>query len=85
MALPVVTTALGGIPEIVTSGKTGYLVAPGSGVELRAAIEALLSDRERSMAMGLQGRVVAETRFDAQINAQRLLALLRAVKKDSTS
>lgn len=79
-SLPVITTAVGGIPEIVIPNETGYLVTPGNGAELRQAIEALLADSTLRRALGHQGRAIAEARFDANINARRLLDLSRAVR-----
>ena len=71
--LPVITTAVGGIPEIVADGESGYLIQPGDGAALRAAIEAMLADGSRRRTMGVQGRAIAEERFDASKNARRLL------------
>jgi starch synthase len=59
--LPVVATAVGGIPEIVIDGVTGYLVPlpdgeRGLGQSLRESVEDILSDSTRASAMGEAGR-----------------------------
>jgi glycosyltransferase involved in cell wall biosynthesis len=77
--LPVITTAVGGIPEIVEEGITGYLIPPGDGAALRAAIASLLDDPARRARMGAAGQAAVAARFDATRNANQLLDLLRAV------
>jgi glycosyltransferase involved in cell wall biosynthesis len=76
--LPVITCPIGGIPEIVEDGTSGFLVAPGDGAALASAIETLMSAPGRARAMGLRGRRIAEERFDAAKNADQALDLLRA-------
>lgn len=71
--LPVITTAVGGIPEIVADGESGYLIEPNDGASLRDAIEALLANASRRREMGARGRAIAEERFDASKNARRLI------------
>src|SRR5437588_377387 len=58
---PVVASAVGGIPELVEDGVTGYLVEPGDVGGLRAAIERLLADPALRRRLGRAGRArVAE-------------------------
>jgi glycosyltransferase involved in cell wall biosynthesis len=79
--LPVITTAVGGIPEIVEDGVTGYVIAPGDGAALRAAMERLLESAELRDAMGARAQAAAASRFDATRNALRRLDLLREVAR----
>nr|WP_308918173.1 glycosyltransferase [Jannaschia sp. LMIT008] len=60
--LPVVTTRIAGVPELVEDGVSGLLVAPGDGAGLARAMDALARDPGRAAAMGRAGRakVVAE-------------------------
>jgi glycosyltransferase involved in cell wall biosynthesis len=53
---PVVASAVGGIPDLVVDGETGFLVPPGDAVALRAAIEKLLADSALRKRMGAAGR-----------------------------
>lgn len=71
---PVVTTAVGGIPEIVTS-RTGVLVPPGDAGALAAALDALAADPARRARMGAAARDRYTTRFDSRVWAGRLSAL----------
>jgi glycosyltransferase involved in cell wall biosynthesis len=53
---PVVASAVGGIPELVEDGVTGFLVEPGDVAGLRAAIERLLADPLLRRRLGRAGR-----------------------------
>jgi glycosyltransferase involved in cell wall biosynthesis len=53
---PVVASAVGGIPELVEDGVTGYLVEPGDVAGLRAALEKLLADPALRRRMGRAAR-----------------------------
>lgn len=52
MARPVVATRVGGIPELVDSGRDGVLVPARDGVALADAVTALLSDKDSALRMG---------------------------------
>ena len=62
--LPVVATAVGGIPEQVEDGRSGFLAAPGDAETMAARIGQLLADRRRSGAMGKKARARAVKDFD---------------------
>lgn len=83
-SLPVISTSIGAIPEVVRDGKTGYLVEPGNLEALRAALERLMSDATLRGELGANGRRLVEAEHDAQKNARRLLALLKAVADGAT-
>jgi glycosyltransferase involved in cell wall biosynthesis len=78
--LPVITCPVGGIPEIVEDGRSGWLVPVGDGAALLAAIEALLAQPEQARAMGWRGRAIAEERFDAAVNTRRVFNRLRRLR-----
>ena len=63
MRRPVVAAAVGGCPEIVADGDTGYLVPAGDPEVLAARICDILADRDRARAMGEAGRRRVEKRF----------------------
>jgi glycosyltransferase involved in cell wall biosynthesis len=56
MQLPVVATAVGGIPEALTHGESGLLVPHGDAAALAAAVIELIGDQARADAMGASGR-----------------------------
>lgn len=64
--LPVLATAVGGVPEAVEDGVTGRLVAPGDEPALAGAIAELLGDAELRRAWGGAGRLAWERRFGVE-------------------
>jgi glycosyltransferase involved in cell wall biosynthesis len=60
--LPVVATRVGGTPEIVRDGETGFLFEPGDHVALARSVSTLLADRSLAEAMGAAGRAAASGR-----------------------
>jgi glycosyltransferase involved in cell wall biosynthesis len=62
--LPVVATAVGGLPGVIADGATGYLVAVDEG-ELRDRLRRLVSGPEAARAMGGRARADALARHDA--------------------
>ena len=67
---PVVATAVGGIPEIIQHGKTGYLVEKGNLPELGKAIEHLLRDTTVCHRIGTAAREFIRTHASWTRNAQ---------------
>jgi colanic acid/amylovoran biosynthesis glycosyltransferase len=72
--LPVVSTGVSGIPEIVESGENGLLVPPGEPAPLADALASLLDDPARRVRFAARGRETVERRFDVEQEAERLLA-----------
>ena len=56
MEKPVLGANIGGIPELVLDGKTGYLFEPGNAADLSQKIDLMLSDRPLLTQMGRQAR-----------------------------
>lgn len=72
---PVIATAGGGVPEIVSHGVTGILV-PMSDVEaLAQAMQKLIEDPELRVELGRQGRVEVERAFQIETVADNVLHL----------
>jgi glycosyltransferase involved in cell wall biosynthesis len=76
--LPVIASAVGGLPEIVDDGRTGILVKPGDPVMLAEAITRLATDRQRRSVMGGEGRQRAVRNWSIELMAQRTLKLYYA-------
>jgi len=71
VGLPVVSTQIAGVPELVTDGSTGLLVSPGRADALAGALAALAADDALVQKLAAAGRLVVEQRFDsAQCAAQ---------------
>jgi glycosyltransferase involved in cell wall biosynthesis len=62
--IPVVATAVGGIPDLIVHGKTGLLVPPGDAVSLVHAIRILADNADLRKAMGSSAAEDAALRFD---------------------
>ena len=74
--LPVVSTAIGGIPEMVIQNETGFLVPPGDVVALTDAIERLFDDIGLARRLGERGFQRAKELFSIDKNVRSLLALI---------
>jgi len=74
LGLPVLTTRVMGIPELVEDGASGLLVAPGNRDELASALQRLIEDDglRRALGRAARERVVAE--FDLWQSARQLRA-----------
>ncbi len=64
--LPVVATDVGGVPELVQDGETGYLVPPGDDEAMADAIAYLAEDADTRAALGASGRFLAEFEFGVE-------------------
>jgi colanic acid/amylovoran biosynthesis glycosyltransferase len=73
--LPVVSSRLSGIPELVGNERNGLLVTPGSASELAEALRRLASDPALRERLGREGRATVERDFDLRTNAARLVAM----------
>ncbi len=61
--VPVVGSAIGGIPEIVRDGVNGRLVPAGDALALERAVRSILDDPDGARVMGAEGRRIAEREF----------------------
>jgi len=82
--LPVVATRVGGVPEVVVDGVTGFLVPPRQPKALAQAIVRLLVDPDLAKSMGASGRERAESMFDARVTAERTVQVYRDVLASKT-
>ncbi len=61
--VPSVASAVGGIPEVLVDGVSGFLVAPGDKAKLERALRQLLTERELAGRIGAAARETARLRF----------------------
>ena len=76
--LPVISTPVAGVPEIVEDGVSGVLVPPGDAAALAGGIERLAADPAARAALGAAARRRIEDRFDARRNVRSYLRLFGA-------
>ena len=74
--LPVISTPLAGVPEMVQPGVTGELVPDREPAALARAIEALLAEPARAREMGARGRARAGEKFAIEGNVRALAEIL---------
>jgi glycosyltransferase involved in cell wall biosynthesis len=75
MRLPVVSTRITGVPELVEDGHTGLLVAPGRPDVLADALERLLGDPSLCRELGERAREKVIREFNTENSAKQLYAL----------
>jgi colanic acid/amylovoran biosynthesis glycosyltransferase len=74
--LPVVSTRIGGIPEMVVENQTGFLVQPEDAVALAGAIEKVTNDRSLGQRLGEAGYERAQKLFSIEKNVRELYVLI---------
>jgi glycosyltransferase involved in cell wall biosynthesis len=62
--LPIVSTAVGGVPELLQNGKEGFIVEPGRTEQLSEAMMVLLNNAGLRRAMGTAASTRAKEKFD---------------------
>jgi L-malate glycosyltransferase len=73
--LPVVGTRVGGTPELIEDGKTGFLAERGDVPGIAERLLLLLRDRARREEMGRAGRRAAENKFNHKLHVAQMLEL----------
>jgi glycosyltransferase involved in cell wall biosynthesis len=75
LGIPVISTRVTGIPELVEDGRTGLLVPEHDPASLAAAIRLLLTERATAEEFGRAGRAHVEREFELTANVGRLRTL----------
>ena len=74
--LPVIATRVGGLPDVVRDGETGFLINPGDTRDLVARINILADDVALRQRLGAAARAHAVEKFNATKNAARIVEIL---------
>lgn len=77
--VPVVTTPVGGIPEVVVEGVSGWLAAPGDVATLGRLLRKLLLERSLGERIGAAGRESVRLRFSPERTLTRLEEIYAAL------
>lgn len=77
LQMPVIASAVGGIPEAIDDGATGFLVAPGDASGIAARIVELADDSELRGRMGRTGRAKMADEFEFETAVRRLADVTR--------
>lgn len=78
---PVVATNVGGLPEAVDNGKSGFLVPPKAPQKMAQAILKIISDPVLATEMGAYAKHLSETRFSWQPIARDILNVYETLRK----
>ncbi|MBF0436399.1 MAG: glycosyltransferase family 4 protein [Magnetococcales bacterium] len=79
--LPIVSTPVGSIPEIIQDGVTGLLVAPKDSAALAMALKRLLRDNDLGETLRQAAMQTARQRFDVERMAQAMEDVLRRIAR----
>lgn len=79
MGLPVVATAVGGTPEVIDDGRSGYLVPADDPKRMAAAVTRVLADAALAARLGVAARQTVEERYGARSMVRRLESVYAAV------
>jgi glycosyltransferase involved in cell wall biosynthesis len=83
MAVPTIATNVGGFPDLVRNGDTGWLVPPSDTHALASAIERSLRDEARSRDQARRGQVLAKECFNVRRTAREVHTIYELVLDQS--
>jgi glycosyltransferase involved in cell wall biosynthesis len=77
--LPVVAANVGGVPDLIKEGETGWLCDPHDSSTISAAFQRAWSRPEAAVEMGRRVKAVARARFHPDVIARKHLDVYREV------
>ena len=77
--LPVISTTVGGIPEVIRSGENGYLIQPGNIKQLYDAFAALITNRTQRENIGRSNYRYARENYDIERCAEKIAAIYQHI------
>lgn len=80
--VPVVTTNISGIPEVISNGRNGLLVAPDDPTALADSLEKIYIDKPLSARLSNAALKTVKEKFNGEISARKLAELFRVVCQD---
>ncbi len=81
LGVPILSTCVSAIPEVVIDGETGWLVPPHDPDAIAAALREALSDPARLRARGERGRQRLQAHFTVQAMVEHTLAVYRSLEE----
>lgn len=83
--VPVVAAKVGGVPELVEEGKTGFFCDPLDAASISQAVEKMLTNRAAAREMAARAKEQALARFHPKVVAQQHLQIYKEVCSSPTS
>lgn len=83
--VPVLTTQIAGVPELVTHGNSGWLVPPGNVASLTEGLAALIDDADLRNRFGKAGQEKVAAEFNVVLEAKKLADIFRQVAPSQPS
>ncbi|MEY8211144.1 MAG: glycosyltransferase family 4 protein, partial [Gammaproteobacteria bacterium] len=77
---PIISTNVGGIPEVITHGETGLLVQAKNPIELSTAIFSLLSHEELAKKLSKNSQCNVKKNYSWPIVSQQFISIFNSVK-----
>lgn len=77
---PVISVRVGEIPDYLTDGENSFIVEPGNKQEMADKIDYVLSDYESALEVGKKGKLLADTVFNYNYQAKRIIPFVESLK-----
>ncbi|MBO3458289.1 glycosyltransferase family 4 protein [Aetokthonos hydrillicola Thurmond2011] len=77
--LPIITTNVGAIPELITDGENGFLVPPANSQKLAEAISKLIENPELRKEMGAKGRQRVSDSYYWEQTCSKFLSIVQTI------
>lgn len=81
LGVPVVASHVGGIPETITDGRTGFLVQAGNIDDWVMTLRRALNQPETMQRMAMKGREFVHARFSLEANTHQLLSFIHGLTR----
>jgi glycosyltransferase involved in cell wall biosynthesis len=78
---PVITTPVGGIPEIIKNHQTGILIPPGDSNSLAKAINFLLENEDVRLKMACEGRKLVREKYSLETACKKLCLIYKQLEE----
>ena len=81
LAIPTITSNVGGFPDIVIPGKTGYLVPPFAPAEIAKAIEEVIKNPSEAKELAINGKKLLRNLLNAKKTSKDVYRYYRLIKE----
>ena len=85
VGLPAIATRVGGAPDVIDHGQSGWLIPPDQPESLQEAVLTLLADDAQRTQLGQNGRQVIEKRYSLRATAASLNQLYQKLLRPQTT